>query len=358
MAKPSYNNKNTNENQGSASFIFSRKKIRYSLLNDFFKEYLTESSVNLFLDMNYILDISRIKFYEDNYTEAIKDSNAMMAELLNLIIHYRRFFLFSCNCSRLKVILLFDNGKIDATKALAAPYYKLSKFNKTIKPGFLNFLGEKIKKIAHCIPDTLAVNSDQIELTAIPLIIKDSITSARHNIFLSNEPAFNQMSRSFKGFKNIHANGTSSKCFSVNEYFESIYQSNKYIIKDPSEIITNDSYVPLFEALTEKSIEDIALMKSKKAIVLINSLKVKNPVLSDWESALKDSELNEDEIKYILSIQPLFDVYSYIDMLDDGDKESITSQVVDTNRFDRQEFLYYNQKFFNNKVDDSLLFAR
>lgn len=357
MGKPSYN-RNNDETQGTASFIFSRKKIKYSLLKEFLLDSVIESSVNLFIDMNYVLDISRIKFYKDSYTEAIKDSNTMMAELLGLIIHYRRFFLFNCNCNKFKVILLFDSGKIDLTKTTFGQYYHLDKLNKTVKPGFLGFLGEKIKKIAHCIPDTLAINSDKIDLSVIPLVIKDIIPNAKNNIFLSNEPAFNQMSRSFKGFRNIHANGTSSKCIAIDGYFENIYRSAKYSIKDPSEIKTSDSYIPLLEALTKKSVEDLSLMGTKKAIDLINTLKVNNPILSDWKTVLETTEFNEDEICYLLDSQFLFDNYVYINLLDEGDKASITSQVGDMNRFDRDEFLYYNRKFFNNAVDDSLLFAR
>jgi hypothetical protein len=340
-------------------FAFNRKKVKYSILNDLFEERILDTSVSLFIDMKYIFDLMRIKYYADMVErEFVRDSNRVIAEILNFVVHYKRYFVEKRGCD-LDVFLMFDAGDIpDKYKVGIDPAYDKVRMEKTIKPKFLGFVGEKMQRFSHCIPDLYVINSGDVELTVIPDIVQRVHNNTKYNVFISNDPLIQQYSQTFKGFYNLHPNGENSKVVTTNGYFQFLYEKNKYAVKSAEELKTHDSFIQLYSNLI--GVDEVAAIgkfKSKKAIDLVNAVKRKHTIFNDYD-VLTEGEygFSGEDIALMKQRAPIFDVHAHSHLLSDADVTMVETQIKAANKVSRDDFDHYNTTAFDNRVEVSTLF--
>jgi hypothetical protein len=351
---------NQDENS-SFGFAFNRKKVKYSVLDELFAERVIETSVTLFIDMKYIMDIMRIKYYADMVTsEFVTDSNKVIAETLNFIVHYKRYFVEKRNCN-LQVVLMFDSGKTpDKYKTAITPDWSKTIIEKTVKPAYLGFIGEKMARFANCIPDLFVVNTDDVDLSVIPALSQrqdpNVLTQSKYNVFISNDPLIQQYSQCFKGFFNLHPAGENSKMVTTNGYFNYLYEKHKYAVKHGDELKTSDSFIQLYGNLVgTDDVPMIAKYKSKKAIDLINKIKQTHSKFNDYD-ILKDFDVLDADIETMKARVALFDVFEHVNLLADEDILKVESQFAAANKVSRSDFDHYNITAFDNRVEVSTLF--
>jgi hypothetical protein len=349
---------NREEDESSVyGFTFNRKKVKYAVLNELFEERILDTSVTLFLDMKYILDIMRIKYYAEMVEkELVRDSNRVIGEILNYIVHYKRYFVDKRGCT-LDVVLMFDDGGTpDKFKSQVVPEYDSTRIAKTIKPKFLGFLAEKMQRFSHCIPDLYVINSRDVQLTVIPQVIKSKISESKYNVFISNDPLIQQYSQIYKGFFHLQPAGDNSRVVTTNGYFAHVYEKSKYAVKNPDETKTHDSFVQLFMNLTGD--DDVPLIenyKSKKAIDLVNKVKKTHTLFNDY-AVLSEFGLSEESISTMTGRHMLVSVVAHANSLGDDDVLSIHRQVAAANKVSRPDFDHYNFEAFDNRVDAVTLF--
>jgi hypothetical protein len=338
-------------------FAFNRKKVKYSILNDLFEERILDTSVSLFIDMKYIFDIMRIKYYADMVErEFVRDSNRVIAEILNFVVHYKRYFVEKRGCD-LDVYLMFDAGDIpDKYKVSLDSGYDKSRIEKTIKPKFLGFVGEKMQRFSHCVPDLYVINTGDVELTVIPDIVQKTTSGTKYNVFISNDPLIQQYSQSFKGFYNLHPNGENSKVVTTNGFFQFLYEKNKYAVKDKEELKTHDSFISLYSNLIgADEVAAIGKFKSKKAIDLVNAVKKSHTIFNDY-GILAGYDISEEDIELMRNRAPIFDVHAHSHLLMDDDVMKVVTQIKAANKVSRDDFDHYNTTSFDNRVEVSTLF--
>jgi hypothetical protein len=349
------------DESSSFGFAFNRKKVKYSVLDELFAERILDTTVTLFIDMKYIMDIMRIKYYADMVSsEFVTDSNRVIAETLNFVVHYKRYFVEKRNCN-LQVVLMFDSGKTpDKYKVGLAPDWNKTIIEKTVKPAFLGFIGDKMARFANCIPDLYVVNTNDVDLSVIPMLSEQQdpsvLTQSKYNVFISNDPLIQQYSQVFKGFFNLHPAGENSKMVTTNGYFNYLYEKHKYAVKDASEMKTSDSYIPLYSNLIgTDDVPMIGKYKSKKAIDLINKVKAVHSKFNDYDCLL-DFGLTAEEVQTMKDRVALFDVFAHVNMLADEDNLAVETQFAAANKVSRSDFDHYNITAFDNRVEVSTLF--
>lgn len=338
-----------------SGFAFNRKKIRYSVLDGLIDDNVLDTSVTMFVDMRYVLDIMRIEYYKDAVTrELVPNSNRVVAELLNLIVHYRRYFVEKRSC-RTTFVLLFDAGRIDPFKAEANGRYGTSRFEKTVKPTYLGFVADKIQRIAPCIPDLKVVNSGQHELSCIPFIVADEVTST-HNVFLTDDPLIHQVSSSFRNFVGLRANGEHSRSVPRNRYFRYLFEKNKWAVKREDDTAIDDSYIRLFLNLTGGDDEcPVDEFKNKKAVNLINKLRQQETRFLGYE--MLKGHVSDDAIETMELRDVCYNALAHAASVDDAERLEMLTQYRDSGRTSRKEFNHYNLNYFGGVVDETVLFT-
>jgi hypothetical protein len=338
------------------SFAFNRKKVRYSILDGMIQDSIVDTSVTFFVDMRYVLDIMKIDYYRQAVEdEIVKNSNRVLAETLNLIVHYKRYLVEKRNC-RVTFVLMFDSGKIDPIKAAIEPKYGTARTEKTVKPTFMGFLANKTQRISPCIPDLKVVDSKDHELSCIPFVLRDDIDS-KYNIFLSNDPIIHQASQFYKGFSAIHANGEHSKVIGRKGYFRYLYEKHKWASKDEQEPLTDPSYIRLYLNLTGGDDDcPIDTFKNKKAVNLINKLKQSNIKLIGYDEIQGSLGLSEEHFELLKHRDACYNGLAHAAMLGEAEAMAIRQQFLEKCRISRSEFAHYNNQYFNNIVDEPVLF--
>jgi hypothetical protein len=337
------------------SFAFNRKKIRYNVLEDLVSDSLIDTTATMFIDVRYILDIMRIEYYKDAVTrELVPSSNRVIAELLNLVVHYKRYLTEKRSC-RAEFVLMFDSGLPDPAKMAINELYGSVRTGKTVKPSYLGFLANKVQRIASCIPGLRVVNSRERDLTCIPLLVKDKLSSI-HNLFLSDDPLFHEISSEFRNFLNLRANGEYSRSIPRNKFFRHLFEKNKWTVKKEEETAIDDSYVRLFLNLVggddECAVDDF---KNKKAVNLINKIRQSETKFINY-SAVKG--LVSDEAMLKLEERDFcYNVFAHASAVDDAERLDILAQFNDCNRTSRKEFNHYNLEYFGGIVEESVLFS-
>lgn len=348
-------------------FAFNRKKVKYSILNAHFGDSLLEANVNLYIDMQYVLDILHIAYYKNSVErEFVKKSNLVLAELFNFIVHYKRYFVEKLHCNEVNIILLFDNGEYDSVKHIIDPTYDKDRVETTIKPKFIGFLANKLKEISNLVPNIYSVYSADVEFTHIPSIAGKLLPS-KYNIFISNNPILQQYSQMFKGYHQIHPNADNTRFIRTNKYFEYLHQKNKYSVKAAEELVTHDSFIKLFLALTEWNVETKTTVKTKKAIGFINEIKRNFSVCPSFSELYELDPTGilaklcstEETLEKFVSSEVLYDMTTYNNLVNEefaAVELDITAQIQSANNVSRKDFQYYNENYFNGLVDISTLF--
>ena len=349
------NHKHEANESDIVGFAFNRKKIKYSVLDELVSDSLLDTTVTMFIDVRYVLDIMRIEYYKDAVTrELVPSSNRVIAELLNLVVHYKRYLAEKRSC-RAEFVLLFDSGLPDPNKTTVNELYGSSRTQKTVKPTYLGFLANKVQRIAPCVPGLRVVNSRERDLTCVPLLVKDELTSV-HNLFLSDDPLFHEMSFEFRNFLNLRANGEHSRSIPRNKFFRHLFEKNKWTVKKEEETAIDDSYVRLFLNLVggddECAVDDF---KNKKAVNLINKIRQSETKFIEYSAV--EGHVSDEALLTLEARDFCYNVFAHASAVDDAERLDILAQFNDCNRTSRKEFNHYNLEYFGGIVEESVLFA-
>jgi hypothetical protein len=213
-----------------------------------------------------------------------------------------------------------------------------------------------MQRFSSCIPELYVVHSRDIELAVIPMVVRDVMTESKYNVFISNDPLIQQYSQLFKGFFHLQPSGESSRAVTTNAYFAHLYEKQKYAVKNPEELKTHDSYIPLYlNLIGDGGLPMIENYKTKKAIDLINKVKKNHNLFNDYQVVL-DFGISQESIDLMVARYPLYSVLSHFNMLEEEDVLSIQRQMADANKVSRSDFDHYNTTAFENRVDVVTLF--
>lgn len=347
------------DNTSVFGFAFNRKKIKYGVMNALFEERILDTSVTLFIDMRYVLDIMKIKYYEEMIkNEFVKDSNRVIAEIFNLVAHYKRYFVEKQRCD-LSVVLMFDANKSDKYKNLIIDGFEATRLAKTVKPTFLGFIADKMARISQSVPDLYVINSGEIDLSVIPFVYScRGDNSPKYNVFITNDPLIQQYSCGFKGFFELLPGGDDSRVISTNGFFRYVFEKNKYAVKEESEMNVSDSFVPLYlNLIGSDDLDGVNGLKGKKkkAIDLINSVKKRHSVFTTYD-VMSEYGFSAEDISVMKERAAIFDIFEHCQLLSDADIIGIDKQFNAANKVSRDDFDHFNANTFDNLVEVSTLF--
>lgn len=340
-----------------ASFAFTRKKIKYSILDDVVPDSMLGTTVSVFIDMRYLMDILKIEYYRTAVEQnMVRDSNRVISEFLGFIVHYRRYFVAKRNC-RTEFVLMYDDGGTDEIKLAANPEYGSKRAKKTVKPGFMKFVGDKIRRIAPCIPDMKVVYTGSAELSCVPFVVRDLMKS-KYNVFITDDPLMHMASTFLPNFVGLRPNGANSRAIGKNGFFRHVYEKNKWSASSEDDLRIDDSYIRLYLNLTGGDDDcPVGGMKNKKAANLINSIKLLEPKFVDYEAAV--ARLGTPEVGRALEERDVcYNPEAHAASLGEAVRIEIARQYSEPNRPSRDEFSHYNREYFNNSVDETTLFLK
>lgn len=339
------------------ALAFNLKKVRYALLDECLGDSAIETRVNVFVDMRYILDILSIEFYATPVrNEFIKKPTWVMGDLFNWLVHYKRYFTDKRGCN-VRFFLMFDSGLPDPYRTAIVPEHGQKKLAKTVAAKYVGFIGEQMKKFNGVVPGVATIHSDEAHLSVIPHIVNASLAGkAKTNIFITNNPAFHFYSGSFSDFICLHAAGDRSKAIPKNGFFRYLYEKNKWAVKDKSELSIDDSFVRLFLTLTGGEDEiPVGKYKKKKAVDFINDFKDVSPIFAGYEDL--EGRLAEDEIAELVRRDEVYNPIARAMALTDSEVITIQSCVDQIGEGSRRDFQEANRKYFDNSVDEIVLFT-
>jgi hypothetical protein len=347
-----------NEEGDIIGFCFNRHKVPYKVLNEGFGDEFMGGVVDMFIDMRYVMNIMSIEFWQDGVRrELIKKPNEVLAGLFSLLVHYRRYFTEKRDC-RVRFYVLFDDGKGDPYRQGIVSAHGLKRLEKTVAPHFLGFLYKKAQVFNDLIPDFVALNSEMCDLTVLPSLVGPA--KNRKTIILSNDPEFHEYSGTEFGrqFCCLHPAGVDTKFVGRNGFFGYLYKKFKWATKNPDDISTHDSYAGLFMAATTWG-DDLEgtdpVFKNKKAVDLINKLKLSEPVF-DWSKTDIEPYFGDASVP-IYDRREVYSPHLRSFHLEETFRMHVESELEKMEWQDRRQFSALNAEYFNNDVEDSVLFA-
>ena len=233
-----------------AKFLMTFKKVKYTVLDTLFNKIQKGDKVNFFIDMRFVLNFNKLSYYKEQYEkEFVTDSNTAVAEFLNLIVHYKRYF-FKKGCDVSFIVMTEENDADKYVKEIY-PEFPAIKNASISKPTFLKFFSKKLEAICRLAPGIFVINSKENDLAVIPIVLSDEplISDADHSIIMSNDARFWDVMKYLPNPCVFKTNKDNTKVISQNEYFWMISEENKYKLRTEGEYSIQDVYVPLFEAL-------------------------------------------------------------------------------------------------------------
>jgi hypothetical protein len=166
-----------------------------------------------------------------------------------------------------------------------------------------------------------------------------------------------QASQIYGGFIGIRANGEHSRLIGKNGYFKYLYEKHKWAYKDASEAAIDDSYIRLYLNLTGGDDDcPIGGYKNKKAVNLINKLKLDNVKFIDFDDVADKLGISEEDFGKLKERDACYNAQAHVSLMGEAEKLNIVNQLLDANRPSRNDFAYYNSNYFNNVVDETTLF--
>lgn len=354
------------ESTNPFGICFNLVKIKYQV----YDESLTSlgflnphDKVNVFINLETVLKyLSMTKDLEKKLIVNRNFPDYMESDIINIAAHYKDFFRGNGLDTKVYLYMTDLNSDVDAFKeSKYADEFRSYYVNKyTTNPKFV-LLGDRLRKeiipdvktICEFIPDVYFIHSTNVDGGLIPYIIGQTMPE-RKNLIISGDLHDTQYSYESLFVDHLHLRG-----YNVNVLESSTYGYLKTISKSDDispeliELFQNSSfYRVLLACLGDKyrSVDGIRGIKFAKMVhILTNALKEQR-ITKDTRNASLLADLFPSEVKeQIYQNLQVLDIKNEYEMLLDGDKMQIISQIID--RSDINALQHLNQtKFINNQL--------
>ena len=338
------------------SFAFNRMKVPYNFLEALLPEKIYDKNINFFLDMKYVMGILRIP----EYTEALDkdgfftDSKRVIAEILNIVAHYRQF-LVSSRVSKITFYLMFDKCIGDDIRKSISQAFAAKQYEKYHKPAYIGFVGSRFDSFKCLIPDFRILHSKNYDLSCIPSIVQNLIAKeSSENIFLTEDPLIHFYSTIFHNFYVLRSHSEHSRLIKKDGFFP--YLSQKYKWAESSNL--NDDWIPLFMNLTGGSgvIDAFRNFKNKKAVNFISALVAKHSLSAYSTDVYSLPEFTAEESEFLFNREKLFNPLTHVLSVDESVINDLRTAVTERLTPSRSEFNKLNVENLGNLVDEERLF--
>lgn len=350
------------EHKDYFSVCYNIMKLRYAEFDHMIEGlgflYPTDK-VNVFINFESVLKLlCTVRDVENKVMMDKEFSIIMMADMLNLAAHYKRFFVG--NRLRTRVFLYMTDW--DSTEFPEFLYndeyrsYYLTKYNKNpkfdaLKEEFKNIVFPQVKTIFDFIPDVYFISTKNIEGSLVPFIIGEMDPSYK-NFIIGNDIVDTQYSLhpNYVNFCLKRSASGSTTC-NVKGYLEKLFKV-KLTETNTTTFLNLYSNRPLYLSLLasvgepHRNIErvgDLTPIRNTKCIVsMLQTHKIQTNISS--VTLLGESYPDEyrEEMKESLSLLDLEKSYA---SLSKEQIYSVTSQLID--RFDHNALLKLNQTLFH-----------
>lgn len=354
------------ESTNPLGVCFTLIKIRYqtydeSLVNLNFLD--PTDKVNVFINIETVLKyLSMTNDLEKKLVVNKNFPDYMKSDIINIAAHYKDFF--RGNNLDTNVFLYMTDLDSDCER------FKESKHNNEFRSYYLNkynwnpkfiLLGERlkeeiipeVKKICEFIPNVYFITGTNIDSGLIPYIIGESMPD-RKNLIISGDIHDTQYSYEKSYIDHLYLRSYSSNILacSTEGYLKTIAKADN-VSKELVELFSNGSfYRTLLACLGDKyrSVSGIRGIKMAKMVKILMDAIQEKKITKDTHNASLLADLFPSEIRGdIYTNLLILDIKNVYNMLTEGDKKQILSQIVD--RSDINALYTLNQtKFLSNRL--------
>ena len=354
------------ESTNPFGIYFNLVKIKYPV----YDESLTglnflkpTDKVNVFINIETVLkylsmckDLEKKLIINRNYPDLMK------VDIINIAAHYKEFFKGSgldCNVFLYMTDLASDIDSFKETK-ISEDFrsYYLTKY--TANPKFI-MLGDRLvseiipdtQTICQYIPNVYFISSKNIDGGLIPYIIGKSMPD-RKNLIISGDIHDSQYSYEPGFVDHLHIRTYNKNVLGckTEDYLKTIAKTDKI---DPNfvSLFENGSFYRILLACLGdryRSIDGVTGIKFKTMVkVLIDAIN-EQKITKDVRSAMLLSDIFPDEVKQsVYNNLMVLDIQNEYEMLCEGDKKQILSQIID--RSDINTLMTLNRtRFANNQL--------
>ena len=343
---------------------FTMLKIRYQTYDESLSDanFLSPSDkVNVFINLETALKyLSMTRDLEKKLLVTNNFSDFMKSDIINIAAHYKDFF---CgNNLDTKVFLYMTDLTSESEN------FKEAKINDEFRSYYINkyrenpnfsLLGNRmineilpdVQTICDYIPNVYFIKGKDIDGGLIPLIIGKEL-SDRKNLIISGDLHDTQYTydENYLTHLNIRNYTTGILACSTNQYLQAITKAKDV----PNELVAlfeNPSfYRVLLACLGDKyrSVDGIKGIKFSKMVGLLRAALNEGKIKENTKSAMMLADIFPDELKSkVFDNLCMLDIENEYQMLGEGDKKSILSQIVD--RSDISALQKLNQEKFAEK---------
>lgn len=334
-----------------ANFVMNTKKVKYSLMDTMFQD-VKNAKVNFFIDMRFILNVNKMDYYKDQYEkEFVTNSNAAIGEFLNLIVHYKHYFVKHRKCNQINFIVLTEENLVDKYVKEVYPEFEAIKNSNISKPTFLKYFSKRLEGICRLVPNVFVINTKELDLTVAPCVIKFNpmFSKSDLNIFLSSDSRFFNMTGDFNNFSLLKPNKDKSRIVKPNGFFKMIQEENKYKTNNPDDYSISDQMVSLYESLV--GFNNLPPLRSDKSKLIKILKKLDQEETEELFKELFSDDQEEEMEKRNFIINP----YHSADLMTFNEKHMIKSQL-EENYPSFQELCSLNDSHMGSVVDVEKLF--
>lgn len=354
------------ESTNPFGICFNLIKIKYQIYDDSLTSlgFLDPSDkINVFINLETVLKyLSMTKDLEKKLVVNRNFPDYMESDIINIAAHYKDFF--RGNGLDTKVYLYMTDLNSEITSFKETQYvdefrsYYMNKY--TENPRFVllgDFLRNEIipnvKTICEFIPNVYFVQGKNIDCGVIPYTIAKAMPE-RKNLIISGDLHDTQYGYEDRFVDHLHIRGYNINVLEATTkgYLQTISKS-KDISPELVDLFKNGSfYRVLLACLGDKyrSVDGIRGIKFAKMVkILIDALHEQRITKETRNASLLADLFPEDVREQMYQNLQVLDIKNEYEMLLDGDKKQILSQIVD--RSDINALQHLNQtKFINNQL--------
>lgn len=352
-----------NEYTNPFSICFNMLKLRYSIYDEsitslgFLKP---DDRVNVFINLETAWKyLSTVKDLDRKLVLNRNFKTTMVSDIINLAAHYKEFF--KNNGLDTKVFLYTTDFNSESENFKEAKYnedfrsYYLNKYNTNPKfilltESLIETILPKVKTICDFIPDVYFISSKNIDGSLIPIVIGKEF-SDRQNFIVSGDRYETQYSfePKFTHHLLLRSYASSSLSCKLDEYIKAICKPNE-LSEDDINLYKNYSfYLLLLSCIGDKyrSVDGLSGIGFKTLTKMIQQAITSKIITKDTESIeLLHEIFVGDNKEYIIENFNSLNLRNSYQLLLDGDKKEILSQIVD--RSDLNSLLSLNKSLFKD----------
>jgi hypothetical protein len=341
----------------SIDVLFNMHKIRFDKMDELINEHVPNigpgSKVNLFINFESIMhtlvsyDIERYLRMDSN-----KKAIEMIANIINLLAHYRLYFSKHRIYSKIYLYVGFPfTGAMYKNRSIIPEYraYYEYKFGSNMNNFSTKYVLEEAlnfsKTILEYVNGVNLIFGEHIETSIIPSIIVDEIKEGHVNFLLTKDAYEYQYVN--KGFTILRPKKKNmSYMITRSNLIEVVKQENN--IK--SEINVRPEYITFILSVignTYRNIEKLKKIGMSGIIKLIDkNVKAGNLVNGVYNINILSNFVREELKNQLIDNYYCTDIDTQMLLLNYRDRHVVTSQIAD--RFDNEGLKQINDKFFQD----------